>query len=591
MSLSGEMQQPKEEEEFKFKNREEKQFDDKAAAEEEENEQEDSLKQELVVRRAIRAAAFLSVVVAELDLPELDDFILMLSNQFPVDVTPPTTLNDDSGLESGIEADAYQQDSCGTNGNCKKNKIIIDIDIVENGRAVASHCNSDYSSSSSREGEMKKNEEKSEWGEEMSQLMRSGKSCCSEDAENLNAKETVDFERVNEATTCMIREGGECADNKVVQQATAAKAEALPRPTHIWTDECRSKFGEWLDPRECIFCHDVGDSIQAGRLLPFEDSQWVHVNCLTWSSEVYESSSAHGELRGAHTARSRSKMLRCSVCGERGATIDCQRKLCKLIFHFPCAVIANIRFCKDRTAWCNFHANSVPTARQKMVADFPTVALDAKSVNCDIAKHLRIAAPFKEILTGSGSGSATGIPLTGGRGGEAKHQVVGGNMKPASIASQKKGAAAALTTSPPGGSSIQTNLPPSSSDLSSATSLSPPPPPPPADFTLSEVHEEGKGSTACCLRVGAVTVYSLGELRPERPGTVSRTHLFPVGFTSMRLFWSMEKCSPPRRSLFVCQVLDSADDWSAPLAPSGHYGVFFRISEAGTSWTGNHHQP
>ncbi len=84
-----------------------------------------------------------------------------------------------------------------------------------------------------------------------------------------------------------------------------------------------------------------------------------------------------------------------------------------------------------------------------------------------------------------------------------------------------------------------------------------------------------------------MTVYSMGELRPERPGTISRTHLFPVGFTSMRLFWSMEKCCPPRRSLFVCQVLDSADDWSAPLAPSGHDGVFFQISEAGSSWTGN----
>ncbi len=442
-----------------------------------EAEEEDSLKQELVVRQAVRAAAFLAVVVAELDLPPLDDFILMLSNRCPVDSATPSTMNDDidddmvvvdSVLErGGVEAAAYQQNG-GTNGNRKRDENIVDI--VENGVANGND--------NSNEGEKKKNQENSECGGEMLQSKNVG-GCCKE-AENWNNKETVYFQKLNDATTCTLREDeeegqkrGECADNKV-QQVT--EAPALPQPMHIWTEECHTQFGEWLDPRECIFCHDVGDSVQAGRLLPFEDSQWVHVNCLTWSSEVYESSSAHGELRGAHTARSRSKLLRCSVCGERGATIDCQRKLCKLIFHFPCAVIAKVRFCKDRTVWCNFHANCIPSARQKVVADFPTAALDAKSLNCDIAKHLRIA-PFREIPTGSVA--TAGIPLTGGGGGEAKHQA-GGSMEPASIASQQK---AALTTSPPGG--IQTNFPAVGSGLGlGSASLSPPPPPPPADFTL-----------------------------------------------------------------------------------------------------------
>ncbi len=540
----------------------------KCKSREQDSKAENSFKQELVVRQAMRAAAFLAVVSAELDLPLLDDFILMLSNQCPVDA-PPSMSNDDivvvdnSDLESSVQAVCQQgDDEGGTNANEIEN--INKMNGVEKGE--------NYKKNQGNGGEM---------------MLQS-----KDDEERIG-----DVSKLNDASACMIKEEeegetqGEC-DNKV-QQATAV----LHQHMNVWTEICHAQFGEWLDPRECIFCHDVGDSIQSGRLLPFEDGQWVHINCLTWSSEVYENLNVNGELLGAHTARNRSKQLHCSVCGEKGATIDCQRKLCRFIFHFPCAILAGVRFCKDRTVWCNYHANCIPTARQKMVADFPTAPLVAESLNCDIGKHLRIAT-FREVPTGS---TVTSIPLTGGGSGGAKNQAVGENLEvAASISSQQE----ALTTTSPPGDVPQINLsasigsarlssPPGDVpqiNLSASTGsarLSPIPPPPPADFSLIEI----QGSTARGLRVGSLTVYSLGELRPQRPGTVSRTHLFPVGFTSMRLFWSMEKCCPPRRSLFVCQVLDSADEWSVPLAPSGHDGVFFRISESGSSWAGNNNQP
>ncbi len=533
-----------------------------------------SMKQELIVRQAMRAATFLEVVLAELDLPPLDDdFILMLSRRWPIDVTPSTLNNDidngmvivDSDLESGggVQAMCHQNDLTANNTMQEENIM----DVVET-------TGNDYDSSGE---ETKQDQENSACGGEMVQSKDYG--YCKD---SKKPQEILNFEKIDNGTSPISKqeEGGkrgEC-DNKVQQTTTAG----LTRPMHVWTEACHKQYREWFDPRECTFCHDVGDSVQAGRLLPFEDGQWVHVNCLTWSSEVYENSIDHGTLRGAHTARSRSKQLRCSVCGERGATIDCQRKLCRMIFHFPCAIFAGVQFCKNRTAWCNFHATCTPTARQKLIADFPAERLDDKSLKCDIQKHLRIA-PFREASTGS---ALADNPLTGGGsdgdcggGGGGTKQQTGGSLEASSIASQKQ---TTPTTSPPG-CGIQATVP----SCSGSTSLSPLPPPPPADFSLREVQEE-KGSG---LRVGALTVYSLGELRPHRPGTVSKTHLFPVGFTSMRLFWSMKKCCPPSRSLFVCQVLDSADEWSAHLPPSGHDGVFFRMSESGSSWTGNNNPP
>ncbi len=513
---------------------------------------ENYLKQELVVRQAMRAAVFIAVVSAELDLPMLDDFILMLSNQCPIDAPPPPSITngdivsvDNSDLESGVQAVCQQDDDGGINAS-----EVDKMSGVENRESYTNQGNC---------------------GETMLQ------SKCNE---NRDEKERIDVSKLNDSSACMMMAKEEAqgveSDSKVQQQAPAV----LHHDMNAWTEICHAQFGEWFDPRECIFCHDVGDSIQAGRLLPFEDGQCVHVNCLTWSSEVYENVNVPGELLGAYMARSRSKQLRCSVCGERGATIDCQRKLCRFIFHFPCAILAGVKFCKDHTVWCNYHAAScVPKARQKTGVVYPTAPLDTESVSCDIGKHLRIVA-LRDVPTGQ---VVANMPQKGEGSGETKNQAVEGNLEIEAPIPSKQKAALTTTTSPPPGNIPQIHF----LGSTGSPSLAPIPPPPPGDFSLIE----GQRNAACGLRFGSLTVYSLGELRPQRPGTSSRTHLFPVGFTSMRLFWSIEKHWPPRRSLFVCQVLDSADKWSIPFAPLGYEGVFFRISESGSSWAGNNNQP
>jgi len=56
----------------------------------------------------------------------------------------------------------------------------------------------------------------------------------------------------------------------------------------------------WMDQRRCSFCQEMGDSPseKSGRLLWSGLSDWVHVNCALWSSEVWEDE--EGGLRQVH---------------------------------------------------------------------------------------------------------------------------------------------------------------------------------------------------------------------------------------------------------------------------------------------------
>jgi Bromodomain len=56
---------------------------------------------------------------------------------------------------------------------------------------------------------------------------------------------------------------------------------------------------------QCCLCKDTGEKTISGRLLPCEDSCWVHVNCAYWSFEV--KLDEHGNLFNLHLAISRGK--------------------------------------------------------------------------------------------------------------------------------------------------------------------------------------------------------------------------------------------------------------------------------------------
>ncbi|KAK9821807.1 hypothetical protein WJX81_008248 [Elliptochloris bilobata] len=62
---------------------------------------------------------------------------------------------------------------------------------------------------------------------------------------------------------------------------------------------------------------------------------WVHSQCAAWSPEVYIND--HGQLEPLADAVRRGRMLKCKICGTKGATLGCHVKSCRSSFHLHCA--------------------------------------------------------------------------------------------------------------------------------------------------------------------------------------------------------------------------------------------------------------
>ncbi|XP_059612244.1 histone-lysine N-methyltransferase trithorax-like [Phlebotomus argentipes] len=112
---------------------------------------------------------------------------------------------------------------------------------------------------------------------------------------------------------------------------------------------------ERMDDRTCLFCKQTGEhmKLQEGRLLYCGQNSWVHTNCALWSAEVFEE--IDGSLQNVHSAVSRGRMIKCSECGNKGATVGCNVKNCGEHFHYPCARKAKCVFMSDKTVYCARH--------------------------------------------------------------------------------------------------------------------------------------------------------------------------------------------------------------------------------------------
>ncbi|KAL5273646.1 KMT2A.2 family protein [Megaselia abdita] len=109
------------------------------------------------------------------------------------------------------------------------------------------------------------------------------------------------------------------------------------------------------DQRACMFCKKVGegDSAHESRLLYCGHNQWVHTNCAMWSAEVFEE--IDGSLQNVHSAISRGRKIKCTVCQNRGATVGCNVKSCGEHYHYPCARSISCAFMTDKTVYCPAH--------------------------------------------------------------------------------------------------------------------------------------------------------------------------------------------------------------------------------------------
>lgn len=121
------------------------------------------------------------------------------------------------------------------------------------------------------------------------------------------------------------------------------------------------------DYRECEFCGLTGDDEQCERLIPLNTSLsgaplpftvYVHINCALWSSEVYED--MDGRLHNVSKALSR-RVIKCTKCNKRGATIGCCHIGCKSSFHFKCLIESDGLLLENKLTYCDKHKLSNKT--------------------------------------------------------------------------------------------------------------------------------------------------------------------------------------------------------------------------------------
>ncbi|XP_070491529.1 histone-lysine N-methyltransferase trithorax [Chironomus tepperi] len=128
-------------------------------------------------------------------------------------------------------------------------------------------------------------------------------------------------------------------------------------------ENMQSIFFNEKDARSCMLCKKEGEcsSDEEGRLLYCGHNTWIHTNCALWSAEVYEE--IDGSLQNVHSAISRGRLIKCSKCGIKGATVGCNYKNCGEQYHFQCAKsVCDFRI--DKSVFCPQHISKTDDDKQ-----------------------------------------------------------------------------------------------------------------------------------------------------------------------------------------------------------------------------------
>ncbi|KAJ8627253.1 hypothetical protein MRB53_020560 [Persea americana] len=123
----------------------------------------------------------------------------------------------------------------------------------------------------------------------------------------------------------------------------SAKDKVLPTAKDHSLQKCENVPNKIL----CAFCQSGNDSEASGVMLHYFDGKPVsadynrgfnvihsHSNCTEWAPNVYFEDDTAINLE-AEIAR--SKRIKCSCCGVKGASLGCYEKSCRKSFHVPCA--------------------------------------------------------------------------------------------------------------------------------------------------------------------------------------------------------------------------------------------------------------
>ncbi|CAH8555741.1 unnamed protein product [Schistosoma mattheei] len=119
-----------------------------------------------------------------------------------------------------------------------------------------------------------------------------------------------------------------------------------------------SKKFSCIDTRVCQLCHQIGDGSNdvTSRLLNYDTDKWLHLNCILWCYETYETVS--GSLMDVPCSSEKASKTPCTYCKNLGAGLPCFDSDCQAVYHLPCAYQINCSFHPDRGMYCPLHLKS-----------------------------------------------------------------------------------------------------------------------------------------------------------------------------------------------------------------------------------------
>lgn len=339
----------------------------------------------------------------------------------------------------------------------------------------------------------------------------------------------------------------------------------------------------WMDCDICVLCHrseatrnGFGSitSCNEGRLLSLPCSSLqnsaVHVNCLLWSSGVLETGA--GCLKGTAAAIKRGSYTTCSYCGEKGATVGCELKFCKHVYHLPCAIAAGCSLIeleiKDVDATAKINSSGKKRGRKKKTSDGPRSEIAAVSSNAASTTDM---SAVDDVITTATKRNNSELPP--------------GTRRTIAFCSEHAYSINSLNWGQPGIDYticspaepmreividmeewmpylvvFAENIVGAASKANAAV---------PENPTLLELAARLLVDRRCCLRAGALTIHSVGVVALDSPWFHQCDILFPVGFESTRLFWSYKDCM--KRTLYRFDIMSSDslyfdDDFQGALA-------------------------
>ena len=373
-------------------------------------------------------------------------------------------------------------------------------------------------------------------------------------------------------------------------QATAPRihrSHAHPVPSPVLTFAAvLAATTSFTDSRECAFCHLHGDfslPASAGRLLPAHPFHpllvFVHVQCALWSSQPYGAVSELGQMGGVFQAIARTHNTSCSHCHQSGASLPCRQKSCRHSYHFHCAVAAGCLFTSDTRVFCAEHASAalkrVTRHELRKIERRMTVRVSRLEVrDGQLLGRLKDEREAEMAVDGEHGafrkGKRRAKESGGGGSKKAKKSVKEEEraMKEENQAvkeedrDEKKDDMMEADDDDTGQPSPTLN-----GHASHASSASPSASPSPShtaikqeEMTLHSVSPtpllDRPALSSYHMRIGSLTIVSLGRL--SSAAVCHSSHfLFPIGFTSYRLYWSYMR--PNSRTGYWCEIQQAAD--------------------------------